>query len=129
MGIGAVGASSAGGTAGMGGHSGGGSSPVQGSASSAGKSTSVGSTDTTTTSKDVGKVDTDNASKSVVNNTVNINQTSNFNTKDFMSLRNTSKCHGVKKSPEMDMKKLIEMMIMIQMMKKLNEVMNPKGSL
>lgn len=119
MSVGAVGgAGGGGGAAGaVGGASGGGGAAAVGSsggasAPAAGKSTSSS------------KVDMEHASKGGINNSVNMAQNSNFSTKDLMSLRETSNCQPVKKSPAMDMQKLIEMMMAIQLLEKMNEMQN-----
>jgi len=52
---------------------------------------------------------------------INMNNNVKMSTKDFMQLRQTSKCGGSQDASMIDFKKLIEMIIAIKLLKTMNE--------
>ena len=68
---------------------------------------------------------TKEAEKGGINNTSNINinmqQNSSMSTQDFMSVHETSRCSGMEETPGIDLKKIIEMMMAMELLKSMNE--------
>lgn len=117
-GAGGAGAGGAGGAGGVGGP-GGGPSSAQGATPSAGAA-SVGDN----SAKEVANsTDDDKKSMGVAPQAMNNNTDSNvqMSTQDFMQLRQTSSCTEMQETPTIDIKKLIEMMMAIQLLKAMNE--------
>ena len=52
---------------------------------------------------------------------INMNNTMQMNSQDYMELRQTSSCNEMQETSQIDIKKLIEMMMAIQLLKAMNE--------
>ena len=121
---GAGGAAGGAGAAGVGGVGGGVGGPGGGSSSAKAVTPSQGTSSVNENSgNEISKSSDENKSMGVHNSSVNLNVNNNvhMSTNDFMQLRQTSQCTEMQETSMVDLKKLIEMMIAIQLLKAMNE--------
>jgi len=122
---GAGGAGGAGGVSGAGAGAGGVGGPGGGPSSSQAVTPSAGAAEVGEHSvKDINKsTDDDKKSMGVAPQAMNINTNNNvqMSTQDFMQLRQTSSCNEMQDTSMIDFKKIIEMMMAIQLLKAMNE--------